>query len=404
MSSIKIQSPAAKASKPAESLTWDKELSQFLKSMGMVETSECLQSELIVLSRHHLEKLPEALESLVEKLLISLEKHVGAKEQVLEKQQQQQQSATTVTGTQQQQQQQHHPDLLVPTKRQRSDKVDEKEEALQEERDRVKRLDNEQIQIRATAEEVNQRINTFIQAKQNELDESNRTEFLSRHDPTADDVTCARTDAREINRNIQMKFDVVNNEDGPLARSLTAFNEQQQQQQQQANSGSTATTIGADATERVNNIEQHLNVRVDDDAKPPFSLFERIKILENTLMEIERQYPTWAAVHFNQPNRNFPPPPPIRYISRPNSNTTEDNHAAATTKQEQQQPVPMDDDEENDDATYVSTQITTTAPLPLQRMPKATGRANSSLTRAVIDQLQRQNQLAVTRSTTSTMK
>lgn len=314
-------------------LSWNKELSQFLQEIGLVETSECLESELIVLSRHHLEKLPQALETLVEKLLVSLERHVNAKEQVLH----------TPDKT--------HADLLV-TKRKR----DEQEE----ERERAKRLNSEQIQIRATTEEVNQRINTFIQAKQNELDESNRTEFLSRHDPKADDVTCARTDAREINRNIQMKFDIVNNEDGPLARSLLSFNDNKQ-----AHPIETINNVCADPTERINNIEQHLNIKLDESAKPPFSTFERLKILENTLMDIERQHPRWAAVHFNQPNRQFPPPPPIQYITRP----TEETAAVIPTE------------------TYISTQMTTTTSQP--RM-KTQGRANSSLTRAVIDQLNQQ--------------
>lgn len=316
-------------------LSWNKELSQFLKEIGLVETSECLESELIVLSRHHLQKLPQALDTLVENLLVSLERHVNAKEQILE--------STEKT----------HPDLLV-TKRKRPD--DEEEE----ERERAKRLDPEQIQIRATTEEVNQRMNTFIQAKQNELDESNRTEFLSRHDPKADDVTCARTDAREINRNIQMKFDIVNNEDGPLARSLLSFNDANKQQ----GPSDTMTNTCADPTERIHNIEQHLNIRLDEGAKPPFSTFERIKILENTLMDIERQHPRWAAVHFNQPNRQFPPPPPIKYITRPPS--TEE--------------IPPKE-------TYISTPMTMTAP---QARLKTQGRANSSLTRAVIDQLNQQ--------------
>lgn len=340
-------------------LSWNKELSQFLKNIGLVETSTCLESELIVLSRQHLEKLPEALETLVEKLLVSLERHVDAKSEIIEKTDK------------------SHPDLLV-TKRKRLD-------LEEEERDRVKRLDSEQIQIRATTQEVDQRINTFIQAKQNELDESNRTEFLSRHDPTADDVTCARTDAREINRNIQMKFDIVNNEDGPLARSLLTYNDKK-------NSEIAATTVApsADTTERIDNIEQHLNIKLDNNAKPPFSIFERIKILENTLMEIERQHPTWAAVHFNQPNRNFPPPPPIKYITRPT--IIENDQASSAT-------TPTIANGNITDDTYVSTQITATAPPPQQRMIRAHGRANSSLTRAVIDQLNRQNQVSVTRQT-----
>lgn len=342
-------------------LSWNKELSQFLQDIGLVETSACFESELIVLSRQNMERLPKALETLVEKLLVSLERHVNAKEEVLEKTEK------------------SHPDLLV-SKRKRSG--NEEEEIEEEERDRVKRLDSEQIQIRATTKEVDQRMNTFIQAKRNELDESNRTEFLSRHDPSADDVTCARTDAREINRNIQMKFDIVYNEDGPLARSLSTFNDKKQHSKDTAslsNSNNSSEKVTVDATERVNNIEQHLNIRLDEDANPPFSIFERIKIVENTLMEIERQHPTWAAVHFNQPNRNFPPPPPVKYITRPNTTTTTSNH----------------DKEDTTNPNYISRQITTTAPLPQQRMLKAQGRANSSLTRAVIDQLNRQNQVSV---------
>jgi hypothetical protein len=337
-------------------LPWNKEMSQFFKDIGLVETSECLESELVVLSRNCLEKLPDALETLVEKLLQSLERHVDAKEQVLE-------IPDKI-----------HNDLLV-TKRKRVDKDGEEEE---DEKDRVKRLDSEQIQIRATTAEVDQRINTFIQAKQNELDESNRTEFLSRHDPTSDDVTCARTDAREINRNIQMKFDIVNNEDGPIARSLLAFNDNKS-----TLSAENTIETSANVTERLNNIQEHLNVKLDGTAKPPFTISERIKILENTLIEMERQHPTWAAVHFNQPNRSLPPPP-VTYITRP-------------TIVEETTIIPPAQDEDKDDATYVSTQITSVA--PQQRMLKAHGRANSSLTRAVIDQLNRQTQMSVTRQT-----
>ncbi|CAO3627853.1 unnamed protein product [Mucor hiemalis] len=254
-----------------------------------------------------MEKLPKALETLVEKLLVSLERHVNAKEEILEKTDK------------------SHPDLLV-SKRKRSSN-DQEEEEEEEERDRVKRLDTEQIQIRATTKEVDQRMNTFIQAKRNELDET---------------------------------------------RSLLTFNDKKQHSKAIEPS---SEKVSVDATERVNNIEQHLNIRLDEDANPPFSMFERIKIVEDTLMEIERQNPTWAAVHFNQPNRNFPPPPPVKYITRPN--TTNNDEAV------------------DSNPTYISTQITTTAPLPQQRMLKAHGRANSSLTRAVIDQLNRQNQVSV---------
>lgn len=312
-----------------QSLTWDKNLCEFFKEVGLIETSECLRSELVILSRSHLEKLPDELEKLVTRLIECLERHVQAKEDIIEKPEKE------------------HKDLLI-RKRKHSETNEE------EEQERIKRMESEQVQIRATAKEVDQRVNTFIQGKRNELDESNRTEFLNRINPSAEDVTCARTDAREINRNIQMKFDIVNNEDGPLARStITVGNKHTENH----------TATAADPIERINNMEQHLNIRLDHNAKPPFSIFERVKILENTLMEIEREHPRWAAVHFNQPNRTFPPPPPITYITRP----------------------PSEDG-------YTSTKINTAPPQP--RMLKATGRANSSLTRAVVEQLSRQQQLS----------
>ncbi|KAI8990977.1 hypothetical protein BDF20DRAFT_13182 [Mycotypha africana] len=299
-----------------------------------------------------------------------LEQHIDAREEVLEK----------ADKT-------HH-GLLV-TKRKRSDNPEEQRE--EDEKDRVKRLDGEQIQIRATTKEVDQRINNFIQAKQHELDESNRTEFLNQRDPSADDITCARTDAREINRNIQMKFDIVNNEDGPLARSRTT---QEEPKRPTGVDKASSTSTGADVSERLNNLQEHLNVKFDSTAKPPFSIFERIKILENTLMEIERQYPTWAAVHFHQPNRNFPPPPPVTYISRPNNQAVNNTTGMIPS---QQQLHGSDKETVNNEATYLSTQITTAA--PQQRVIRTQGRANSSLTRAVLDQLNRQKQISVTKQT-----
>ncbi|KAI8372248.1 hypothetical protein EDC96DRAFT_500443 [Choanephora cucurbitarum] len=321
---------------------WNEKLSSFFKEIGLVETGECLESELVVLSREQLERLPAALESLVERLLESLEHHIEAKEQLID-----QPDAT-------------HADLLVQKRKRPRTEDQEKQFKEEEEKERTKRLNGEQVQIRATSGEVKQRITTFIQAKRNELDESNRTEFLSRHDLTTDDVTCARTDAREINRNIQMKFDVVNNEDGPLARSLQVHHQKQ--------TSSTDPNI-PDMSERLQNLQDHLNVKIDTTAKPPFTVHERIKILENTLMEIERQYPKWAAVHLNQPNRAFPPPPPVTYITRPRN------------------------DEEKEEQAYTATQINSIAPQHTTTL-KAHGRANSSLTRAVIDQLNRQKQVS----------
>ncbi|KAI7853887.1 hypothetical protein BDC45DRAFT_510356 [Circinella umbellata] len=378
--------------KPNHVVSWQNELSEFFNGIGLTETSQCFNTELIVLSRHYLERLPIELEKLVERLLQSLEQHVQAKEEQESKQQQQLQKSNNNNNdlNDQQEQQQKEKEkqqlstesnnntivskLLYNNKKRKRPEGEEEEEKEKEEQERVQSMDSEKVQIRATNNEIQQRIQTFIQAKQTEVDESNRTEFLNRVDPTSSDVTCARADAREINRNIQMKFDIVNNEDGPLARSLISSSTNNNNNNNNHEKISTTETI---LNERIQNIEQHLNVSFDNQAIPPFSLHERIKILENVLMDIEREHPKWAAIHFQQPNRKFPPAPPITYIMRPDGSKGE-----YITTQQVPQPPPT---------------------IPGHPHMKTTGRANSSLTRAVLEQLnrKRQQQAIVESSSTS---
>ena len=36
---------------------------------------------------------------------------------------------------------------------------------------------------------------------------------------------------------------------------------------------------------------------------PPRTLLARLKFLEDHLIKLEKEYPPWAALHFNQPRR-----------------------------------------------------------------------------------------------------
>lgn len=36
---------------------------------------------------------------------------------------------------------------------------------------------------------------------------------------------------------------------------------------------------------------------------PPRTLLARLKFLEDHLVKLEKEYPPWAALHFNQPGR-----------------------------------------------------------------------------------------------------
>ncbi|CAO3644049.1 unnamed protein product [Cunninghamella echinulata] len=316
-------------------ISWHKELSKFLKTVGLNETSQSLDTEILVLSHYHQAQLPDALETLVGQLLLALEQHVDAKEKILENN-----NSTTITSIDNINDHNNinnnnnNNDTAIRTtegllysinkkRKQLSSSIDAINSANEtnnndnnndiENRERAKRMDPNQVQIRASNNEVQQRIDTYIQAKQHDIDTSNRAEFLSRSDPKGEDITCARADAREINRNIQMKFDIVNNEDGPIARSLVS-NTTQTSSLTNTNNNIMNNHIIVD--ERLKNIESHLNVQFERNLNDPFTCMERIKILEDTLMDIERKYPKWAAVHFNQPNRSYPPPPSVTYVAR----------------------------------------------------------------------------------------
>ncbi|KDR67590.1 hypothetical protein GALMADRAFT_147122 [Galerina marginata CBS 339.88] len=59
--------------------------------------------------------------------------------------------------------------------------------------------------------------------------------------------------------------------------------------------------------ERLKSLEEHLAIRYVP--LPPRTLVARLKYLEDHVIRLEKEYPPWAALHFNQPNRGWPPPP-----------------------------------------------------------------------------------------------
>lgn len=123
-----------------------------------------------------------------------------------------------------------------------------------------------------------------------------------------------------------MKYDIAKNEDGPLRRTL--------KNGVLANATSTSSTskVGANGApdevpsasrypaldERLQNVEKHLAIRYGGSRLylppyvnstvllvplPPRSLLDRLKYLEDHVIHLEKEYPPWAALHFNQPNR-----------------------------------------------------------------------------------------------------
>ncbi|KAI0088126.1 hypothetical protein BDY19DRAFT_994532 [Irpex rosettiformis] len=182
-----------------------------------------------------------------------------------------------------------------------------------------------------TPSTVTRSISRFLAQNRARNDASNRQEFLLSlaekrrklneiGDYEGVIASCARTDAKTQNRDLQMKFDVAKNEDGPLRKTVHANVKQEESGQsgqdngrEKAEGGSKVKEedVGAERypglDERLKNLEEHLAVRYVP--SPPRSLLDRLKFIEDHLVHLEREYPPWAALHFNQPRRGWPPPP-----------------------------------------------------------------------------------------------
>ncbi|KAG5650382.1 hypothetical protein H0H81_012424 [Sphagnurus paluster] len=181
---------------------------------------------------------------------------------------------------------------------------------------------------------INKDISQFLARNRARNDASNRAEFVytlaqKRQKLAAEGLdmdpspSCARTDAKPLDRDVQMTYDIAKNEEGPLSRTMhgesveeidkvgnkgnSKMDEAQLAKiQAQGDAGWTKEQHpGLD--ERLSNIETHLAVRYVP--SPPRTLLARLKYLEEHLIRLEKDYPPWAALHFNQPNRGWPPPP-----------------------------------------------------------------------------------------------
>ncbi len=146
-------------------------------------------------------------------------------------------------------------------------------------------------------------ISQYLSRNRARNDASNRAEFLR----PPSDTSCARTDAKMLNRDTQMKYDIAKNEDGPLRRTMKKVEEEKADEAE-----------SPALSERIANVETHLAVHYGmyptasnltasqclAVPSPPASLPARIQFLEEHIIRLEKEYPPWAALHFNQPRRN----------------------------------------------------------------------------------------------------
>ncbi|KAI9327046.1 hypothetical protein BDR26DRAFT_809107, partial [Obelidium mucronatum] len=121
---------------------------------------------------------------------------------------------------------------------------------------------------------------------------------------SASETTCARTDAKEINRNTQMKLDLAVNEEGPLDKSThlgTARDDGMKTQY--STKGNTLVHLQS----RLATIEQHLRIKIDPNSS--LGMHQRLKVLEDAIIQLEEKYPCWSAVHFDHTTVDSPMDP-----------------------------------------------------------------------------------------------
>ncbi|KAF9577830.1 hypothetical protein BGW38_006713, partial [Lunasporangiospora selenospora] len=286
---------------------WQDVLVNMISELGFFESSRMMAAEELVLSATQRENAPRIIAKYMRDLKESvLDTGISLDENTI----------TATHGT--------------ASKRQSQSDLDVSDTDFPEGFNDVKRRRVEEsldrIEVNATRDVIQEKMAQFISSKREQINESNRQEFVKARGPSSttitagateveddsmdtaaeslDDDGCARVDARKLNRTIQMKLETVKNE------ALTKTNPRTHPQADQNSMLGTNSALD----ERLKNIQLHLNLRFA--ATPACTLTERIRIIEDVIIQLEQDYPLWSALHFNQPNRVFPPPPSVTTVSR----------------------------------------------------------------------------------------
>ncbi|XJO74722.1 hypothetical protein BDV3_005500 [Batrachochytrium dendrobatidis] len=139
---------------------------------------------------------------------------------------------------------------------------------------------------------------SFLKSQQEFVNTSNKDEFL-----VSKKTGAARVDALKIDRETQMKRNVVHNFAGPLERSTLG-----QSAENMNMADLDASRISTAMNERIGLLETHLGLCTGPSAETS----QRLKRLEDRICQIEDCFPSFAAFKFNQqhtsilPKRNVP--------------------------------------------------------------------------------------------------
>ncbi|KAI8929014.1 hypothetical protein BC831DRAFT_47688 [Entophlyctis helioformis] len=130
----------------------------------------------------------------------------------------------------------------------------------------------------------------FLHKHRKGIDESNIDEFTTIGTKRAGS---ARVDATALDRKRQMRLNVVHNTSGPLERSTFGHSASDDP----TVSGQALSMPGSGLYERVRHLEHHLGIPTSTAG----DLYQRVKQLEDRIVQIEDDMPTFAAFEFSQP-------------------------------------------------------------------------------------------------------
>lgn len=156
------------------------------------------------------------------------------------------------------------------------------------------------VQIRAGKSEIERRISAFMERKQMEINENNVREFCNVIDCNQEN-SCARTDAVFTpypGFKSHVKVTRVVNTYGP--QTLIGGSQAETAEQQQRGPALTRNCGNAAIEERLQNIETHL--KLPSAGPVPLSVYQRIKRLEDRILELEGLSPEYfqATSHLHK--------------------------------------------------------------------------------------------------------
>ncbi|KAJ1918621.1 hypothetical protein H4219_002494 [Mycoemilia scoparia] len=201
----------------------------------------------------------------------------------------------------------------------------------------VEKLKQKMAQDNSDTDQMKQKIGTFIDHNRKIINESNNIEFLESPYPETDGA-CARVNVNKLDRNVQMRLGHGDQAYMILDRSNTtniSTNKPTASSQDKPENKASSALRSAGLLERIEDISEHLGVIFVPNTS--FTLPERIKVLEDTLINLERDFPTWSFLHFNQPSRSESMQRPlIRYSKHNNGDVVKSipqNHHGTANKE-----------------------------------------------------------------------